>query len=493
VDLHRRTDRVVSVAAFALSLRGVTKRFGGSVALDGARFDVRAGTLHALLGENGAGKTTLMRIAFGMLRPDAGTIETDGAARRWKSSADAIAAGIGMVHQHFLLVPAMTVAENVALGDRGVIRGFDPRVAAGRVRAIGAKTGLALDPAARVADLPVGAQQRLEIVKALARDARILILDEPTAVLSPSESQELYSWLRSFVTRGHTVVLITHKVREALAIADDVTVLRRGRTVLSGRSDEFGESTVVGAMIGGDATVELQARLVASAPGDSVMSVEKVSVTDERGVPRLRDVSLQVHAGEIVGVAGVEGSGQRELLRVLAGRLTPQSGTVRSPARIGFVPEDRLRDALIPAMTLVENLALKEAGRARGTLRWASYRERTEITVRDHDVRANAVDLPASALSGGNQQKFVLGRELEGSPEALVVENPTRGLDIRAAAHVLAELESARASGVAVVVYSSDLDEVLSIADRMVVCFDGRITPTPVEADAVARALVGLS
>jgi simple sugar transport system ATP-binding protein len=482
------------VSDAALALRGVTKRFGSTIALDGAQFEAKAGTLHALLGENGAGKTTLMRLAFGMLRPDAGTIETNGTARQWKSSADAIAAGIGMVHQHFLLVPAMTVAENVSLGDRGLLRRFDPRDAADRVRQIGTETGLVLDPAARVADLPVGAQQRLEIVKALTRDAKILILDEPTAVLSPSESQELYSWLRSFVARGRTVVLITHKVREAIALADDVTVLRRGRTVLSGPARELGESAVVAAMIGAAGMNEEQAMHPAGADAthDSVISLEHVSVTDARRVPRLRDVSMEVRSGEIVGIAGVEGSGQRELLRVMAGRLAPTSGRVRIPANIGFVPEDRLRDALIPAMTLVENFALKDAGAARGLVRWTSYQSRAQNAIAEHDVRASGTDSTAAELSGGNQQKFVLGRELEGSPAALVVENPTRGLDIRAAAHVLAELRAARASGVAVVVYSSDLDEVLSIADRMIVCFDGHATATAVEADAVARALVGL-
>ena len=480
-------------AGLALSLRGLTKRFGSTVALDGARFDVRAGTLHALLGENGAGKTTLMRLVFGMLHPDAGSIELDGTARRWRSSADAIAAGIGMVHQHFLLVPAMTVAENVSLGDRGLLRGFDPRAAADRVRTIGRQTGLVLDPAARVAELPVGAQQRLEIVKALARDAKILILDEPTAVLSPAESQELYSWLRSFVARGCTVVLITHKVREALAIADEVTVLRRGHTVLSGRPRELGESAVIGAMIGTAATDEMQPPMGGPTPGAPVLSLERVSATDDRGVRRLRDVSMEVCAGEIVGIAGIEGSGQHELLRVLAGRLTPATGGVRIPTHIGFVPEDRLRDALIPEMTLVENLALKDASVARWSVPWTSYEARALTTLREHDVRTSGVDSPASALSGGNQQKFVLGRELEGSPEALVVENPTRGLDIRASAHVLAEIRSARASGTAVVFYSSDLDEVLSMSDRMIVCFDGRAAATAVEADAVARALVGLS
>ncbi|MFI5244879.1 MAG: ATP-binding cassette domain-containing protein [Gemmatimonadales bacterium] len=282
-------------------------------------------------------------------------------------------------------------------------------------------------------------------------------------------------------------------MREALAIADEVTVLRHGRAVLSGRPREVGEPVVIGAMIGGGAMDDAQPSLGSPAAGASVMSLEHVSATGDRGVRRLQDVSMEVRAGEIVGIAGIEGSGQHELLRVLAGRLTPCAGVVRFPARVGFVPEDRLRDALIPEMTLVENLALKEAGEARGSLRWASYQARAVTTIREHDVRTSGVDSPASALSGGNQQKFVLGRELEGLPRALVVENPTRGLDIRASARVLAALRSARASGVAVALYSSDLDEVLSMADRMFVCFDGRVTATAVEADAVARALVGLS
>ncbi len=480
-------------AALALSVRGLTKRFGTTVALDNANFDLRAGTVHALLGENGAGKTTMMRVAFGMLRPDAGSLEVNGTVRRWRSSADAIAAGIGMVHQHFLLVPAMTVAENVSLGDRGFFRGFDPRAAADRVRRIGAATGLVLDPAARAADLPVGAQQRLEIVKALARDAKILILDEPTAVLSPSESGELYAWLRSFAAREGAVVLITHKVREALAVADEVTVLRRGRAVLSGSSKTLDEAAIIAAMLGGAISTDKQDSTAKKVPGAPLISLQHVSVTDERGVRLLRDVSMEVRAGEIVGIAGVEGSGQRELLRVLAGRLAPDAGEARIPARVGFVPEDRLRDALIPTMSLVENLALKEAGSQHGTMRWEDYSTRAETAVREHDVRTSGVESPARALSGGNQQKFVLGRELEGSPAALIAENPTRGLDIRAAVHILDELRSARASGVAVVVYSSDLDEVLTLADRMIVCFDGRASATPVDAAAVARAMLGLA
>jgi simple sugar transport system ATP-binding protein len=387
----------------------------------------------------------------------------------------------------------MTVAENVALGDGGLFRAFDPRAAAERVRRIGADTGLMLDPSARAADLSIGAQQRLEIVKALAHDASVLILDEPTAVLSPAESTELYAWLRSFVARGNTVVLITHKVREALALADDITVLRRGRTVLTGAAATLDEPAIVTAMIGAGQPEISGAPVRGATRGAVMISLDRVAVTDARGVQRLRDATVEIHSGEIVGIAGVEGSGQHELLRVLAGRLAPTSGMARTPDRLGFVPEDRLRDALVPSMTLVENFALKDAGGSRGTFAWDSYEDRAASVVREHDVRAHDVRAQAGALSGGNQQKFVLGRELEGSPEALVVENPTRGLDVRAAAHVISELRSARAAGVAIVVYSSDLDEVLSVADRMIVCFAGRVRSVPVDADAVARALVGLS
>ena len=477
----------------ALALHDITKQFGGTVALDGAQLDVRRGTLHALLGENGAGKTTLMRLAFGMLRADAGAIEVDGRCGAGAPAPMRSPPESAWCTSTSSIVPAMTVAENVSLGDRGIVRGFDPRAAAERVRRIGADTGLVLDPDARARDLTIGAQQRLEIVKALARDARLLILDEPTAVLSPAESHELYSWLKAFVARGHTVVLITHKVREALAIADDLTVLRHGRTVLAGSTRPLDTSAVIAAMVGASTMAEAIVPAAALVPGAPVMSLERVSVTDDSGVRRLRDVSMEVRAGEIVGIAGVEGSGQHELLRVLAGRLSAESGTVRLPSRIGFVPEDRLRDALIPSMTLTENFALKDAGRASGVVHWDSYSARARSAIRDHDVRTSGPESLASALSGGNQQKFVLGRELDGAPQALVVENPTRGLDIRAAAHVLSALRAARAAGVAVAVYSSDLDEVLSIADRMVVCFNGGTVATAVDTDTVARALVGIT
>lgn len=477
----------------ALQLHAITKMFGTTRALDNATMTVHPGTLHALLGENGAGKTTLMRLAFGMLTPSSGTITVNGTARRWRSSADAIAAGIGMVHQHFLLVPAMTAADNVALGDRGFVRGFNPARAAERVREIGKVSGLVVDPELHVADMPVGAQQRLEIVKALARNARFLILDEPTAVLSPVEAADLYGWLRRFVDSGGTAVLITHKLREALAIADDITVLRRGTTVLEAPARAIDEQQVVSAMLGG--TVELPVRASGRAAPDAppVMAVRNVSYVDARGVTRLREATVAVAPGEIVGLAGVEGAGQAELLRIMAGRLAVTSGEVVVPMQIGFAPADRLRDAIIPAMSLVENFALHESGQQHGMMPWSALADSTATLLREHDVRSGGTSARAGSLSGGNQQKFVIGRELAGSPRALVVENPTRGLDVRAAAQVLQRLRDARDAGVAVLMYSSDLDEVLRVADRIVVCFDGRVVDVARNADSVGRAMVGLS
>ena len=477
----------------ALQLHAITKLFGATRALDDATLTVQRGTLHALLGENGAGKTTLMRLAFGMLAPNAGTITVEGTARRWRSSADAIAAGIGMVHQHFLLVPAMTAAENVALGDRGFIRGFNPARAAERVREIGKVSGLVVDPELRVADMPVGAQQRLEILKALARNARLLILDEPTAVLSPVEAADLYGWLRRFVDDGGTAVLITHKLREALSIADDITVLRHGTTVLEAPARAVDEQQVVNAMLGGtvDLPVRESGRTATDAP--PVMAVRSVSYVDARGVTRLREATVAVAPGEIVGLAGVEGAGQAELLRIMAGRLVATSGEVVVPMQIGFAPEDRLRDAIIPTMSLVENFALHESEPQHGVMPWSALTDSTATLLGEHDVRSGGTAARAGSLSGGNQQKFVIGRELAGSPRALVVENPTRGLDVRAAAQVLQRLRDARDAGVAVLMYSSDLDEVLSVADRMVVCFDGRVVDVARRADAVGRAMVGLS
>lgn len=474
---------------YALELQGITKRFGRTVALDHASLHVRRGTVHALLGENGAGKTTLMRIVYGMLRPDEGRMLLDGRPAAPRSTADALARGVGMVHQHFMNVPAMSVAENVALGQRGH---YDSRRTAERVREVSSRLGLTLDPAARVADLGVGAQQRLEIVKALARDARLLILDEPTAVLAPQEADELLHWLRRFADAGHTIVLITHKLREALAVADAVSVLRGGRVVLSAERGEVSESSLAASMLGTGVRMPEPPATTASV-GDAVIVARALTLRDTRGVERVRDASLVVRRGEILGVVGVEGSGHQMLLRALAGRVAPASGELVLPADVGFIPEDRHRDALVLDFTLVENVALGSAGGMRGIVHWPAWRARTAAVLREFDVRTprEATDAKAGALSGGNQQKLVLGRELRATPPAIVAENPTRGLDLRATAAVHQRLRAARDQGVAIVLHSSDLDEVLSLATRVVAVHAGRVIPAPLDRDAVGRAMLG--
>jgi ABC-type uncharacterized transport system ATPase subunit len=482
------------VSTLALSLDNIHKTFGDTRALDGARCHVRRGSIHALLGENGAGKTTLMRIAFGMLAPDAGIIRRNGREVRFASERESIAAGIGMVHQHFMLIPAFTVAENVALGGRGR---FNATAAADAVRRIAHQTGLTLDPAARIGDLAVGAQQRTEIVRALAHEADVLILDEPTAVLTPQETEELYRWMRRFAAGGGTVVLITHRVREALAVADDVTVLRRGRTVLEGAARQLVEHEVLHAIVG-EGIVDTTTDPLSPCEGTSVFRLAGAAIWDASGRMRLRPTDLTVHAGEVLGVLGVEGAGQRELLRLLAGRLQPSAGTVERPAHVGFVPEDRLHDAVIPDFTLTENVALGHAGALTGLVDWAQEARDATTILDTYAVRAAGNEAALRTLSGGNQQRFVVGRERLGAPQALVAENPTRGLDVRATARVLAAIRdlAARDGGTAVV-YSMDLDEILALTRRIVVCFDGQVREIappddPTDRRPYARALVGL-
>lgn len=483
----------------ALALKSIVRRYGAVAALDDASISLRPGTVHALLGENGAGKTTLMRVAFGMVRPDAGRILLGGRDVQLRSPAAAIAAGIGMVHQHFTLVPQMTVAENVALGGHGRLRREE---SARAVREIGAMTGFSLEPFARVETLPIGAQQRVEIAKALARRARILVLDEPTAVLAPSDAEELLRWLRSFVEGGNAAVLITHKLREALSVADDVTVLRRGRVTYAGPADGSSVASLTAAMIGDElaSTSAPSSSLKRSAEkrGPVAFRVERLTLRDDRGLDRVRDASFVVHGGEIVGVAGVEGAGQRELLRALAGRYTVTVGMLVRPTTLGFIPEDRHHDAVLLDRPIMENVALRGAGTRSGTIAWPDVRARAEALMRRFDVRAVDALVPMRALSGGNQQKLVLARELDdgGSPAdgppAIVAENPTRGLDVVATADVHARLRAARDGGAAVIVYSSDLDEVLSLASRVLVAYAGTVREVPPDRDAVGRAMLGL-
>lgn len=486
MDLPARSHGAVIAAPESLALENISRSFGLVRALDCASLVVRDGTVHALLGENGAGKTTLMRVAFGLIRPDAGTVRVRGRAVTLASPAAAIALGIGMVHQHFSSVPAMTVVENVALGGRGVYRAEHVRT---RVREICALLGFSLDPDARAGDLSVGAQQRLEIVKALARGAKTLILDEPTAVLAPGEADDLLNMIRRFADSGGAVVVITHKLLEALSVADDVTVLRHGRTVLAQPANALDSLGLAQAMIGGSPPIE--ARRERGVAGTVVVATRALCARDVQGVLRAKDISLDVRAGEILGVAGVDGAGQHELLLALAGRAAPYSGSIDGPADIGFVPEDRHRDALVLEFDVAENLALRGAGAARGRIAWPPIRTRAASLLTEYDVEAPSAVARVGTLSGGNQQKLVLARELEGRPPLVIVENPTRGLDIAATAAIHDRLRDARDGGAAVVVYSSDLDEVLGLADRLIVMFDGHARELPLDRDAAARAMLG--
>jgi simple sugar transport system ATP-binding protein len=349
-----------------------------------------------------------------------------------------------------------------------------------------------LDPFARAEDLPVGAQQRLEIVKALARDATILILDEPTAVLAPAESEELMRWIREFATAGNSVVLITHKLREALAVADDVTVLRHGRVVLQGSAKNRTETELADAMLGADPEANVE-RGASPAPGAVVARLEHVGVQDERGAIRLNEVTLEIRAGEVLGVAAVEGAGQHELLRVLARRLSVSRGRATLSDRVGFVPEDRHRDALILDLNVTENVVLRDVALRRGIIPWRDERARVRESIAAYDVRGGAPERRVGALSGGNQQKLVIARELEGEPALLVAENPTRGLDIRATAAVHDHIRRVAMRGGAVVVYSSDLDEVLALATRVIVIHAGCVAETARDRDVVGRAMLGVA
>lgn len=472
----------------SLRLEQIVKRFGSARALDGADLWVRPGTVHALLGENGAGKTTLMRVAFGLLQPDAGRVLVDEREAHFESPADAIAAGIGMVHQHFTNVPAMTVAENIALGKHGL---FSRSRAAAEVRAIVLETQLQLESDAQAASLSVGAQQRLEILKALVRRARVLIMDEPTAMLAPAEAKDLLAWLRSFAEGGGSVILITHKLSEALEVADELTVLRYGQTVFTSTPAETKPERLAEAMLGAPATVPVSVPRVP--PGEIVLSLSSAAVADSRGMIGIADANLEVREHEILGIAALEDAGHHLLLRAVAGRIPLASGRLELRGGVALIPEDRQRDALILSFSLTENVALKGAGMRRGRIEWLTRRREAQLLTREYDVRATSVDDAVSALSGGNQQKLVLARELSDRPALIVAENPTRGLDIRATAAVHTRLRDAAARGSAVVVYSSDLDEVLALATRVVAVHAGRLTNVPNDREAVGRAMLGLT
>ncbi len=477
----------------ALELRGITKQFPGVLANDHIDFDLRRGEVHALLGENGAGKSTLMNVLYGLYHPDEGEIRVKGEPVRMHSPRDAIQHGIGMVHQHFMLIPVMTVAENVVLASEpthaGVLLDYD--AAAERVARVSQAFGFAIDPRARVESITVGQQQRVEIMKALFRNADILILDEPTSVLTPQEATQLFEIIRTLTREGISVIFISHKLNEVLEIADRITVLRRGKRIDTLPREGATEAGLARLMVGRE--VLLRVQKAPSEPAGAQLVIENLKVLDDRGLEAVRGVSLEVRAGEIVGIAGVDGNGQAELIEALTGLRHAASGRVlvggndvtSASARtvldlgVGHVPEDRHRRGLVLEFSLAENLGLhdyrKEPNSRFGWLypkhliRWARR------LLQQFDVRGGGPETPASALSGGNQQKVVLAREIVRDPGVLIAGQPTRGLDVGAIEFVHRQLVEARDRGKAVLLVSLELDEILSLSDRIVVLYEGRI------------------
>ena len=479
----------------AVALRGITKRFPAVVANDGVNFEAAAGEVHALLGENGAGKSTLSNILTGLYRPDEGEILLAGRPVEFHSPRDAITAGIAMVHQHFRLVSPFTVAENVVLGDQQDLgRAFllRTRVIEQRVAELSSRYGLAVDPRARIWQLSVGEQQRVEILKALYQDARILILDEPTAVLTPQEADALFETIRAMAADGRTVIFISHKLHEVKAVADRVTVLRRGRSLATASTAEATPRSLAALMVGREVEI---GRRHEDRPqvGEVVLALDGVCADGDRGVPAVNEVSLEVRRGEIVAIAGVAGNGQRELSETIVGMRPTTKGTVevggrrlrsgdpRSAIRAGvaYVPEDRLGTGVAPTMSIASNLVLKSYRRSpvsRGPfLRFAHIRELALRSIDKYDVRASGPDEPAWQLSGGNLQKVVLSREFSGEPAVLVAASPTRGLDVSSIETVHAYLREAASAGVGVLLLSEDLDEILALADRIAVMYKGGI------------------
>jgi general nucleoside transport system ATP-binding protein len=491
-----------------LELIDITKRFGQLVANDAVNLTVEEGEIHGLLGENGAGKTTLMNVLFGMVRPDSGEIRIGGEPVRISDPGDAVRAGIGMVHQHFMLVPVFTVAENVVLGSEPTKAKvfYDRRKADANIRRLSEEYGLQVDPEAVVEEIPVGVQQRVEILKALERDAQVLILDEPTSVLTPQETEALFRIMRSLAADGRSILFISHKLKEVREIADRVTVMRLGKVVGTTTPEESSEEELASMMVG--RSVELTVTKAPAAPGDVVLRLSDLTIADDRDLIAVGGVNLEVRAGEIVALAGVQGNGQTELVEaitglrrtlhgkiVLSGRdLTHATPRQRLHAGVAHVPEDRQKDALVLPMPLADNLVLDiygdppYAGRASRNL--GAVKENAEKRVREFDIRAGSINDPISSLSGGNQQKVVLARELGRPVKLLVASQPTRGLDVGSIEYVHKRIVAERDQGTAVLIVSSELDEVLALGDRIAVMYRGRIMG--VVDPSVGRERIGL-
>ena len=476
-----------------LELKGITKRYGSLVANDHIDLTVEPGQIHALLGENGAGKTTLMNVLFGLTQPDEGEILIDGQPQRLGSPSHAIQAGIGMVHQHFMLVPVFTVAENVTLGmERTRALGLlDRRRTRRDVRELSEQYGLQVNPDAVVEDLPVGVQQRVEIVKALLREANVLILDEPTSVLTPGETEELFRIMRDLRAGGRSIVFISHKLKEVQEIADIITVIRRGQ-VVGQRPPTASDAELASLMVG--RSVQLRVTKPPASPGEVCLDVQDLTVAGDEGRPALDAVSFQVRAGEILGVAGVQGNGQTELCEALLGLLPAAGGSVRLEGRdltratprqrlragIGYIPEDRQEDGLVAGFSVADNLVLdvyNEPAYSSGiALNLGTIHKTATERVADFDIRTTSIATPVGTLSGGNQQKVILAREIGRDIRLLVASQPTRGLDVGSIEFVHRRIVEERDQGVAVLIISSELDEIYALSDRVAVMYEGKIT-----------------
>ncbi len=493
---------------YAVELKRITKRFGSFTANESVDLAVRRGEIHAVVGENGAGKTTLMNVLFGLLQPDEGEILIDGKPTVLPGPTAAIAAGIGMVHQHFKLVPSLTVAENVFLGMEMTKGGLiDHRAQRAKTAELSRTFGLKVDPGERVGLLSVGIEQRIEILKVLARGARIIILDEPTAVLTPQESRELFETLRGFVAKGMTVIFISHHLEEVMEVSDTVTVLRLGRKIETRPTAELTKADLVQMMVG--RAVSFDRRPREKSAGAPVLAVERLWARDERGLPAVRDVSFEVRAGEVVGIAGVAGNGQTELAEVLAG-LRPESHgrfrlgetdlTGRSPAAIraaglAHVPGDRMVRGVDRHASVAANILMTRQDRApwsrNGLIDWSYVRRRAEELIGRFDIRTQGPDAPVKSLSGGNIQKVVVAREFSGDARFLLVDQPTRGVDIGAQEAIHDEIMRQRAEGRAILLISVQLDELIALADRILVMFNGRIMGE-LDAEGVSEDALGL-
>ena len=475
-----------------IEMREITKVFGEFVANDKINLELRKGEIHALLGENGAGKSTLMNMLAGLLEPTSGEIVVNGQVVKLDSPSKAASLGIGMVHQHFMLVEAFTVAENIILGSEMTKNGvLDIARATREINELSERYGLAVDPSAKVADISVGAQQRVEILKTLYRGADILIFDEPTAVLTPSEIDELMAIMKNLVKEGKSIILITHKLDEIRAVSDRVTVIRRGKSIETVEIAGATNADLAEMMVG--RSVSFKTAKEASHPKEVVLSIKDLVVNENRGVPAVKNLSLDVRAGEIVGIAGIDGNGQSELIQAITGLRKIESGSVELKGQsivglhprqitemsVSHVPEDRHRDGLVLEMMISENIALqtyyKEPLSKKGILNYSNIINYAKKLMQEFDVRAASEIVPASALSGGNQQKAIIAREVDRNPDLLIVSQPTRGLDVGAIEYIHKRLIQERDNGKAVLVVSFELDEILNVSDRIAVIHDGKI------------------